>query len=73
MLCPVYPPETLFSMAVLLGCFTLVFDLGLILIGLGYIFALVGVNKFEGGVFLRPLEKCKTFAVDRFRITGLQA
>lgn len=66
MLCPVYPPETLFSMAVLLGCFTLVF-------GLGYIFAVVGVNKFEGGVFLRPLEKCKTFAVDRFRITGLGA
>jgi len=43
----VYPPETLFSMAVLIGCFTLVFGLGLILIGLGYIFAVVGVNKLE--------------------------
>lgn len=47
MLCSVYPPETLFSMAVLIGCFTLVFGLGLILIGLGYIFAVVGVNKLE--------------------------
>lgn len=50
MLCPVYPPETLFSMAVLLGCFTLVF-------GLGYIFAVVGVNKFEGGVFFAAFGK----------------
>ncbi len=47
MLCSVYPPGTLFSMAVLIGCFTLVFGLGLILIGLGYFFAVVGVNKLE--------------------------
>ena len=49
-LCSVYPPETLFTMAVLLGCSTLVFGLGLILIGLGYIFAVVGVNKLEKAV-----------------------